>query len=251
MHRLLSQDGNASQCMKGKFSSHFGLPSVCSSGGLRTGSEPGQAVNGNFQRSVTSMRTLSVLVSATMLASCTSTQLIHQWSDPAYKSPSFKRVMVIAVARQPGIRRSFEDEFSLQLRMAGVDAIPSYHYLQEDGQVGETRLKSAVAQAGADATIITRLVKSEQRTQITPGYYGPAPSLGFYGWYSSGWAGYYEPPRVYQYEVYISETSLYDIMKSQIVWSGTAQTTAPGDINNEIRIYAEIMVRALKEKNLI
>jgi hypothetical protein len=191
------------------------------------------------------------MTAALIFAACASTELIHEWSNPAYKSPSFKRVMVIGVARQPGIRRSFEDEFSAQIKAAGVDAIPSYHYLPEDGQVGEPRLKQAVSQAGADATIITRLVKSEQRTQITPGYYGPAPAVGFYGWYSTGWVGYYEPPRIYQYEIYTSETSLYDMNKNQVVWSGTAQTTAPGEINKEIRSYAEIMVRALKEKSLI
>jgi hypothetical protein len=191
------------------------------------------------------------LIAAMMLASCASTELINQWSNPDYTSPSFKRVMIIGVSRQVGIRRTFEDEFAAQLKAAGVDALPSYQYIQEEGQVEETRLKQAVAQAGADAAIITRLVRREQRTEVTPGFYQPAPAYGFYGWYSSGWMGYYEPPRVYQYEVYISETSLYDMIKNQVLWSGTAQTTAPGDINKEIKSYAEIMIRALKEKNLI
>jgi hypothetical protein len=35
------------------------------------------------------------------------------------------------------------------------------------------------------------------------------------------------------------------------VWTGTARTTSPSDINKEIRSYAEIMIRALKEKKLI
>lgn len=194
---------------------------------------------------------LHALIAALLLAACASTQLVNQWSNPAYTSPLFKRVMVIGVARQVGIRRSFEDEFASQLKAAGVDALPSYQYIQEEGQVGETRLKEAVSQAGAEAAIITRLVKREQRTEISPGFYQPAPAFGFYGWYSSGWVGFYDPPRVYQYEVYTSETSLYDMIKNQVVWSGTAQTTSPGDINREIKSYAEIMIRALKEKGLI
>ena len=198
------------------------------------------------------LRKIALLGLATALFSaCASTELIHQWSNPAYESASFRRVMVIGVTRQAGIRRSFEDEFAAQLKAAGLDALPSYRYIEEDGQVEETRLKQAVAQAGADATIITRLVSRELRTAMTPGYYQPAPVYGFYGWYAAGWAGYYEPPRVYQYEVFISETSLYDLNKNQVVWSGTAQTTSPGDIGKEIRSYAEIMIRALKEKNLI
>ena len=194
---------------------------------------------------------LSGLIAALMFAGCAATELVNQWSNPAYTSPSFKRVMVIAVTRQASIRRNFEDEFVTQLKAAGVDAVPSYQYIQDEGQVEEPLLNKAVLAAGADAAIITRLVRREQKTDITPGFYQPAPTFGFYGWYSSGWVGYYEPPRVYQYEVYTSETSLYDVRKNQVVWTGTAQTTAPGDINKEIRDYAEIMIQALKEKKLI
>ena len=199
------------------------------------------------------LRILAVflMVGALTLAGCSSTELVNQWSNPAYTSASFKRILVIGVARQSSIRRTFEDEFAGQLRAAGVDAVPGYRYMQEDGRVSEERLKQAVAQAGADAAIITRLVKREQKTVVTPGYYQPAPGVGLYNWYSWGWGGYYEPPSVYQYEVYISETSLYDMVKDQVVWSGTAQTASPGNIDKEIRSYAQIMVGAMKEKKLI
>ena len=193
---------------------------------------------------------LFALIAALMFAGCASTELVNQWSNPAYTAPSFKRVMVIGVTRQASIRRNFEDEFVTQLKAAGLDAVPSYQYIPDEGQVEEPLLNKAVLAAGADAAIITRLVQKEQKTQITPGVY-PPPGFGFYGWYSWGWAGYYEPPRVYQYDVYTSETSLYDVTKNQVVWAGTAQTTAPGDINREIRDYAEIMIKALKEKKLI
>jgi Domain of unknown function (DUF4136) len=193
---------------------------------------------------------LACLIAVLIFAGCASTELVNQWSNPAYTAPWFKRVMVIGVTRQASIRRNFEDEFVAQLKSAGVDAVPSYQYIQDEGQAEEGRLNEAVLKAGADAAIITRLVQKEQKTQITPGVY-PPPAFGFYGWYSWGWAGYYEPPRVYQYEVYTSETSLYDVRKNQVVWAGTAQTTAPGDINKEIKYYAEIMIRALKEKKLI
>ena len=197
------------------------------------------------------MLKLAALIALLMLWACASTELINQWSNPDYTSPSFKRAMIIGVSRRTSIRRTFEDEFVFQLKAAGVDAVPSYGYIKEDGQVDEGRLQQAVTQAGADAAIITRLVKHEQRTEITPGFYQAAPAFGFYGWYSSGWVGYYEPPRVYQYEVYTSETSLYDMVRNRVIWSGTAQTKSPGDINKEIKSYAEIMIRALKENRLI
>ena len=192
------------------------------------------------------------LVVALALAGCAATpQITNQWTNPFYTSLSLKSVMVIGVSKQTNIRRTFEDEFVAQLRATGINAIPSYQYIQEDGQVGEERLKQAVKNANADAAIITRLVRIEQRTNVIPGFYEPVPAYGFYGWYSSGWLGHYEPPQVYHYEVYVSETSLYDMIKNEVVWTGTLRTTAPGDIKEEVKRYAETVIQAIKENNLL
>jgi hypothetical protein len=75
--------------------------------------------------------------------------------------------------------------------------------------------------------------------------------FGFYGEYSGAWVGYYEPPTIYQYDVYISETSLYDMVKNQLVWTGTVETRAPADINAEISHYVDKVIKALKSKHLL
>ncbi len=197
------------------------------------------------------LRLCLVAAAALGLASCASTQLVHQWSNPAYTSLSFKRVMVIGVTKQAGIRRTFEDEFVAQLKAAGVNATPSYLYIPQDGPVGEAVLKQALKEAGADAVMITRLVRVQKKTEIAPGYYPPDPAMAVHPLYTTAWNDYYEPPIVYQSEVYTAETSLYDTVKNRVVWSGTAQTTAPGNISQEIKNYAEIIISALKDKKLI
>jgi hypothetical protein len=195
-------------------------------------------------------RTVAAATALT-LAACASTELINQWSNPAYTSPSFKKIMVIGVTKQAGIRRTFEDEFVAQLKAAGVSAIPSYLYIPQDGPVGEAVLKQALKEAGADAVMITRLVGVQKKTEIAPGYYPPDPAMAVHPLYTTAWNDYYEPPIVYQSEVYTSETSLYDTFKNQVVWRGTAQTTAPGNLSQEIKNYAGIVISALKEKKLI
>ncbi len=196
---------------------------------------------------------LAIAVALGLTGCASSTKIVNQWSHPDYTSPRFSRVLVIGVSRQPGIRRTFEDEFVAKLKAAGVDAAPSYRYIADDGQVAEDRMLEAVKQANADAALITRLVRVEKKTEVTPGFYQPAPAVtfGFYPGYSAAWLGYYEPPRIYQYDVYISETSLYDVVKNQLVWSGTVQTTDPGDINKEIKRYVDTVIDALKSKNLL
>ena len=200
-----------------------------------------------------SNRLFRILAPATVLtlAACASTELVNQWSNPAYTSPSFKKVMVIGVTKQAGIRRTFEDEFVAQLKAAGVNATPSYLYIPQDGPVGEAVLKQALKEAAADAMIITRLVRVQQKTEIAPGYYPPDPAMAVHPLYTTAWNDYYEPPIVYRSEVYTCETSLYDTLKNRVVWSGTAQTTTPGNLNQEIKDYAGVMISALKDKNLI
>jgi len=196
-------------------------------------------------------RTLAVATALT-LAACASTELVNQWSNPAYTSPSFKKVMVIGVTKQSGIRRTFEDEFVAQLKAAGVNAVPSYLYIPQDGPVGEAVLKQALKETGADAVMITRLVRVQKKREIAPGYYPPDPAMAVHPLYTTAWNEYYEPPIVYQSEVYTSETSLYDTFKNQVVWRGTAQTETTGsNLSQEIKNYAEIVISALKDKKLI
>lgn len=184
---------------------------------------------------------------------CSSTKLVSQWENPQYVPARLDRILVIGVSRQAGLRRTFEDTFVARLKTAGIDAAPSYRFIAEDGPVHEAQLQEAVRQAGADGVLMTRLVRVERRTEMSPGLYSPGPALwyGMYPWYSAGWLGYYEPPRIYQYDVYISETSLYDVKRSQLVWSGTVQTREPGNLDKEIARYVETVIKALKKEQVL
>jgi len=199
----------------------------------------------------------SLIAAALLLGGCAATQIVNQWSNPSYAAVSFKRILVIGVSKQTSIRRNFEDEFVAQLRAAGADAVPSYEFTPENGPVEESRLARAVRQAGADAVITTRLVRVERQAEYIPGTYGPYgpygpyPGFGYYRWYSSAWVGFYEPPRLHFYDIYTSETSLHDVRNDRLVWSGIAKTTQLGDIRQETKEFVEVVIAALREKNLL
>jgi len=192
-----------------------------------------------------------LLMGLLALAGCASTSLTNQWKNPAYGGPAIKKVLVVGVTKQPAPRRIFEDEFAVALKAAGVDAIPSYTLITQDGQADEAALREAVKKAGADGVLVTRLVRIEQKTQVSPGYYGPAPAMGFYGWYSSAWIGYYEPPTVYQYDVVTAETSLYGVQADELIWSATTETFSPQDVKKETQGFAKIIIDALKKQGII
>jgi hypothetical protein len=74
------------------------------------------------------------------------------------------------------MRRNFEDEFVAQLRVNGLDAVPSYRYASGDERIDEAKLKEVVKAAGADAAIIARPVNVEQKTEVGPSYIRLRPS---------------------------------------------------------------------------
>jgi hypothetical protein len=190
---------------------------------------------------------IAVLVLSLAAAGCASTQVVHEWRNPELASAQrFKKIMVTDISRQPGIRRSFEDEFVLRLKAAGVDAVPSYRFISEDGPVEEPRRREALAQAGADAALVTRLVRVEQMYPVSPYYYYPPPPRGFY---RGPWYGYYGPPP-YPYEVYVSETSLYDTSRNELVWSGTVEASPTG-VSEDIPRYVTAVIEALQKQGLV
>ena len=199
-----------------------------------------------------SRRALAVLALAVAVAGCASTRVIHQWTSPDISSVQFKKFLVIAISKQPGIRRSLEDEFVARLKTLGVDAVPSYGFITEDGPVEEPQLRESVQKSGADATLVTRFVRVERKYYADYGPYSYPPLLGFgfYRGYAAAWAGYYEPATVYPYDVFISETSLYGTAKNELIWSGTIETM-PQSIDKDISRYVDTVIEALRGKNLL
>jgi hypothetical protein len=165
-------------------------------------------------------RSLPILALVLLVATdCSSARVVNEWRNPEYAAPEFRRIMVIGVSKQPSIRRKFEDAFVARLKQDGMDAVPSYLYIAEGGPVAEARLQE--------------------------------DPFGFYPWYTAAWVGYYEPPRVYERDVYISETSLYDLRKNRLVWSGTVKTDAPRNIDKAIKQYVKTIVKALERDGVL
>jgi hypothetical protein len=198
-------------------------------------------------------RSFAVFGLVALTAGCASTKFTSTWMEPDYTGGAFKKIVVMGVSRDETKRRVFEDVFAARLKAAGVDAIPSYTLIPENGKVEKDRLVPVVRQAGADGVLITRLVNIDQKTQYSPGYATTVPAMGFYGnfygYYSSAWA--YSPPVAYQYEVVTVETNLWQVKGERLVWSGTTQTFAPENFRKEVDGFADLLAGALKEKGLI
>jgi len=197
------------------------------------------------------LQIVAAVLIGVVLSSCSaSSQVISEWRNPAYGLANFKRILVSGPGFATSVRRNFEDEFVAQLRAAGIDALPSYSLVPEE-QPDEASIIKAAQKVDADGAIIVRPIRLERKTEYGPGYV-PPPWFAHYGpYFGAGWYGWYGAPSVYRYNEYISETTLYDVAKSEIVWSGTIRTTDPDDVPTGIKNYVAAVMRDLNENDLL
>lgn len=202
------------------------------------------------------IRAIALLFAAGALLSggCASTTITNVWRDPSYTGAPFKNVLVMGVSDETGARRIFEDEFSAKLKSVGVVAIPSYTFIPQDGPADRATLDAAIAKAGAQGVLVTRLLKVDRRTQYSPGYVRAVPAVGhyrdFHGYYSSMWV-HYSPPQRYEFEIVVLETNLWQAEKGELVWSGMTESFAPSDVRRATREFADVIIKALREQKLI
>jgi hypothetical protein len=194
-----------------------------------------------------------IVIAMLALEGCSaSTPIItSEWRNPAYTSGFFKRIMVGNLGGDTSVRRNFEDEFVAQLRAAGVDALPSYRFTPDDEKLDEAKLKQAAQKAGADALLFARLIQVEEKRQYEPSYF-PYTSFGIFGSHvGASWHGLGGAPTVYRYDEYLSETTLYDLGKNEVVWTGTIRTRERDNVQAAIKSYVEAVMKTLQEKNLV
>ena len=208
----------------------------------------------------TRFNSLAVVYVAGLLAvGCASTTLQSTWADPGYTGGPFKKFFVVGLsARDVATRRIFEDIVVAKLQAAGAQAVPAWQSFRDEGQASEPAMETAVAQSGADAFLMTRLLGIDTRTNVStamvPGpmmgpAFGPGPGPGF-GWWG-GYSGWYAVPQVTQYQIATAETTLFDVKTHRIVWTATSQTFNPTSVQQEAPGLADAVIAALKTRGLI
>lgn len=202
------------------------------------------------------MHAAALLLTALLVigAGCASTTLTSVWRDPSYTGGPLRSVLVMGISEETGIRRIFEDEFSAKLQAVGVKAIPGYTLIPQDGPAEPVVLDAAIAKAGAQGVLVTRLLRIERRTNYGPGYFRAVPAVGYYrdfhGYYSSSWARY-SPPQAYEYDIVALETNLWSPKQGELVWSGITESFAPSNVRQATREFADTIIKALREQQLI
>ncbi len=179
-----------------------------------------------------------------LITSCATTDLTSVWRDSSY-SGHFKKVLVIGVAKDRGIRRLFEREFVHQLKSRGVEAVSSFTLIPFDKMMNKGTIISKIKDLNVDAVIITRLVGKKTERKRNPGGY-----TNMYNYYSKSYREAYQSEYVTR-EVFVLETNLYETGTEKLVWSAISDSFIKEGRHKSIISFSKIIIDKLSKEGLI
>jgi hypothetical protein len=190
----------------------------------------------------------AAVLALSLLASCATSRLVSQQSNPDYVDKPFKSVMVVAVTSDQMVRRTFEDRVVALLNKRGLKGIPAYSLIGSRGQVEEAALREAIARSGAAGVLITRVTRVDQSSGYVSGAtvsmgYG---AVGVYGYYAGVWETVDTAPQKVTGPTWtVSETRLFDAKSGVLAWTGVVDTRKSDDAGAALTEYVEIIFDAM------
>lgn len=191
------------------------------------------------------------------LTACSYTRITTSWRADDFQKGQIKKTMVMAIVEKKIIRWKIEDEFVLNLRKMGVDAVQSYKSLPELKGVDVNRVKTVVAETGHDSILVVRLLDTRKETAVVPATTTTTGGLGggwgnsFGTYYSGSSTTIYSPGYTFDYKVFTVQGNLYVAGDEKLVWTVVAEIEEPPDsVDAALKEFANIITGDLKKKDL-
>jgi hypothetical protein len=195
-----------------------------------------------------------LVVTASVLAvSCATTSVVQTWQKDGFSGPAYKKVLVAGALREESTRRLLEDAFVQQITSADQAGLTSYTGIPSISDLSKDSLKQVVQSSGADAVLVVRFVRIEERAAVQDRYAPTHTGMDGYGYglYDAWWGmGMYDPV-VYNFQTYILESRLFDAQSAEMVWSCLTESLEPADLQKEISKLAAVVLGQLRKDDLL
>ncbi len=186
------------------------------------------------QVSISSFRALVfwLLVCA---ASAKSVKIVTSWFNPTYHGHTFRKVLVIGVAKDTEVRADFEDAMAAEIKRESIETIPGNQILLRPDPAAKPDLdylRKQIRENGIDVVIVTRLLRVDKKVISIPSstYVAPFPYYySFYGYLGAVYPVMYDPGYEREDITVRVETNVYTTSKpdGDLVWTGVSESFNP------------------------
>lgn len=202
-------------------------------------------------------RMIMTFLVAGLLTACTTASIQDTWRSPEAPATVYRKLLVVGVANDVNVRRTFENIFVETLRKQGVEAVPSYTLLPDINKADRTLLQEAALKAGTDAVIITRGLSKAERTNYQYGTgtlqqrtavmqeSGPDSST------TVVMSAVGIAPRETNFELVTMQTRFFDTASATLLWSALSHVSETGRRADACWKLAELLGKAMQKDRLI
>ena len=187
------------------------------------------------------MKRMMLFVAACVLVgtSCSTTKVNRTWMDPGASAAQIDEVLVVAVVRDEGVRRTLEQKLAGELERRGVSAVPSQRFFPEGQELTRDAVRQVVEREKFDHVLVTNYQSVERELDYVP------PTMGYYGYLGMTMTspGYYR-----ETTTLTLHTRLFGAEEGgKLLWSANSRTTDPSTSEGAIQGVAEELVEELGE----
>ncbi len=190
----------------------------------------------------TIMGTLLLAVVFMSLSCATPQNLKSSWRNSTYTGPAYKKMMVVVMTRQAGMRQSMENEFARQLKSRGVEVATCHEFIPDPEKISAEELVRVGKGMGIEGYLIARLLGTGTEARYT------APAVSLYQ--VSGYL-YVNQGKTQWNEVANLESLVYDGKTSDLVWRATVDVVAPSGSEGQVSNFVSMIVKTLSKDKMI
>lgn len=198
----------------------------------------------------------AVFVVAGVFGGCGSTQLVNLWQDPSYAVAPMKKILVMAMRKEPLSRRMWEDAFvsASAGKITGTVMVASYQLFPQE-MPDPTAMDTLMAKQGIDGVLMVARTELDTLTEDMPGYTSDEQVTE----YDPKWKTYVTRYEKVYHPGYTDTTTAVSVRtdlllaqkQGQLVWSVTSQAVDPSS-RDEVRTdVAGAAIKQLKKAGFI
>lgn len=179
-----------------------------------------------------------------LAAGCASTQMTDTWTAPSAKGAELSKVAVLAMTKDPGLRRMAESAAAQNL--VGAQAVPSYQVLGDTDMKDKDAVQQKLKSQGFQAVLLMRLAGVNERVD-----FAAAPVATFGGYYGMWGDRIYEPGFVQTDTIVHVISTLYSLEDEKLIWSGTSQSFDPASAHSFMNDVSKAVAKSLQKDRVI
>lgn len=186
------------------------------------------------------------------------TRLTTVKSPKPYKGEPFKKMMILAIAKNPESTAMFEDALAKAMDNAGTEAVAASTVLPTKTKITGEIVLATAKKEGVDAVLVTHLVRKGQKIEDIP--VTPVGTRSTF--YGNSFDNYY--PVVYSYinvtrypdqqvkQTFVRlKTVFYEVQNREALWSASSESVDPKSVDQMVRQLSPKIIKSLEGYGLI